>query len=56
VITALDERTRLLLDVSRLDASYRPVIEAVRADAMRTAMLARRLASPADAAAREERH
>jgi hypothetical protein len=56
VITALDDRTRLLLDVSRLDAGYRPVIEALRADAMRTAMLARRLsqANP-DASAPEER-
>jgi hypothetical protein len=46
VITALDDRTRLLLDVSRLDVSYRPLIEALRADAMRTMMLARRLSQP----------
>jgi hypothetical protein len=46
VITALDDRTRLLLDVSRLDAGYRPLIEALRADAMRSMMLARRLSQP----------
>jgi hypothetical protein len=44
LVASVDERTRLLLDVSHLDASYRPIVETLRADALRTAFLARRLA------------
>lgn len=43
VMTTLDERARLLLSVSRVDASYRPIIESVHAAALRAASLARQL-------------
>ena len=47
LVANLDERARLLLGVSRLDAGYRPVVEALRADAMRAASLARQLSRSA---------
>jgi hypothetical protein len=46
LVANLDDRARFLLGVSLLDATYRPEVEALRADAMRAASLARQLARP----------
>jgi hypothetical protein len=43
LVTSLDERAQLLLAVSRLDTSHRPLVEALRADAIRAASLVRQL-------------
>ena len=43
VVATLDERIQLLLGSPRVDASYRPMIEAVQADALRVAALVRQL-------------
>jgi hypothetical protein len=54
LIAALDERTRLLLEISPVDATYRAIVEALRGEAARTALLARRLAHVDLRAAGEE--
>ena len=43
LVSKLDERAHMLLNVSLLDARYRPDVELLRADVMRTASLARQL-------------
>ena len=43
LVANLDDRAKFLLSVSLVDANYRPEVEALRADAMRAASLARQL-------------
>ena len=43
LVANLDDRAKFLLSVALLDANYRPEVEALRADAMRAASLARQL-------------
>jgi hypothetical protein len=43
LVANLDDRAKFLLGVALLDANYRPEVEALRADAMRAASLARQL-------------
>jgi hypothetical protein len=43
LVARLDDRAQLLLSLSRVDVSYRPIIEAMHADALRAASLARQL-------------
>jgi PAS fold len=46
ILTKVDDRAQFLLGLSQLEASYRPEVEGLRAEALRAASLARQLGAP----------